>query len=132
MSSTVFLTELDIQDSLTGKLSYRTIAHPYWSSPSVSDESEEEEEEAADPAAHLAKQAAFKAEAQTYRNKPRSLHPEWPFIAPAATPVAAERLNLEFANRDQDAFCLHVYNDFTGYRIQECLENWIVGTGYQL
>jgi hypothetical protein len=61
-------------------------------------------------------------EAKKYLKKPAKDFPEWPWIISKRALELYEKFSMEMQKRDQDRFGMHIYNDFTGYGIQEVIE----------
>ena len=55
--------------------------------------------------------------------KPVEEFPDWPYVISEATAELVAKYSLECTNRDQDNFSMYASNDFTGYGIQEVIEN---------
>jgi hypothetical protein len=111
-----------------------TIPRPHWSLPEeYSDEEEEDgddEDESHDNSrnaesieAKKADAAAKEAEALKYDHKPAAEFPESPFIISKQAEEAYVGHHIAALKRDQDLFGMHIYNDWTGYGMQEVIEN---------
>jgi hypothetical protein len=57
--------------------------------------------------------------------KPAKDHPEWKWILARSSIGLVNQYMLETQKRDQDFFGCYFYNDFTGYGMQEVVENMI-------
>jgi hypothetical protein len=66
---------------------------------------------------------SWQREARKYCGKPASQFPEWPWIFSRAADHMHSQQQLEAQKRDQDLFGMHIYNDWTGYGLQEVVEN---------
>ncbi|KAG9185943.1 hypothetical protein G6011_02499 [Alternaria panax] len=60
---------------------------------------------------------------ERYDGKPAEEFPGWPYVISEATAELVTKYSLEAINRDQDSFDMYVSNDFTGYGMQEVIEN---------
>lgn len=58
-----------------------------------------------------------------YDGKPAEKFPDWPYVISEATAELVTKYSLEYTKRDQDVFSMYVSNDFTGYGMQEVVEN---------
>lgn len=94
----------------TIQLKYLTYARPSYSLDPEDIESEDEI------------QAASEDE-NLYDGKPAEEFPDWPYIISEATTELVAKYSLESTKRDQDIFNMYVMNDFTGYGMQEVIEN---------
>ncbi|KAF2182399.1 hypothetical protein K469DRAFT_690860 [Zopfia rhizophila CBS 207.26] len=90
------------------QLEYITFPQPHWS---------------LDPETSESKLKAIQKEAKKYDGKPAHDFPGYPFIISKAADKLLDKYNLETAKRDQDLFGMYIYNDFTGYGLQEVIEN---------
>jgi len=105
-----------------GNLVFVTMPRPIWDFHREYDEDELEEmsEEEVEKL-----QMKLDSEFETYfEKKPRDT-PNWRWILSTSAYKLSQQLDREFQKRDQDRFGMYIYNDFTGYGIQEVLENWL-------
>lgn len=109
-----------LQDEASQKLVYITLPPPAYSFPY--EESDEEDEEY-DSDAHKARRTKRMADAKKYMNKLASNFPSHPFIISRAAERLANNSIDEAAKRDPSGLDMYVYNDYTGYGLQEIMEN---------
>jgi hypothetical protein len=62
-------------------------------------------------------------EEERYDGKPAEEFPDWPYVISEATAELVTEYSLEATKRNQDDFDMYVSNDFTGYGMQEVVEN---------
>lgn len=60
---------------------------------------------------------------ERYDGKPAGKFPKWLYVISQATAELVTKYSLESTKRDQDNFDMYLYNDFTGYGLQEVIEN---------
>ncbi|KAH8704500.1 hypothetical protein GQ44DRAFT_630308, partial [Phaeosphaeriaceae sp. PMI808] len=58
-----------------------------------------------------------------YNHKPIADFPDWPFIISKEAEKILGDHHIAAAKRDQDIFSMHIFNDWTGYGLQEVIEN---------
>ncbi|KAK7177380.1 hypothetical protein PSPO01_16573 [Paraphaeosphaeria sporulosa] len=66
-------------------------------------------------------------EEERYDGKPAEEFPDWPYVISKATAELVTKYSLESTKRNQDVFSMYVSNDFTGYGMQEVVENQLTG-----
>ncbi|CAG5180767.1 uncharacterized protein ALTATR162_LOCUS9394, partial [Alternaria atra] len=66
-------------------------------------------------------------EEKRYDGKPAEEFPDWPYVISEATAELVTKYSLESSKRNQDIFSMYVSNDFTGYGMQEVIENQLTG-----
>jgi hypothetical protein len=66
-------------------------------------------------------------EEKRYDGKPTEEFPDWPYVISEATAELVTEYSLESTKRNQDDFDMYVSNDFTGYGMQEVVENQLRG-----
>ncbi|CAN9115175.1 unnamed protein product [Alternaria alternata] len=69
---------------------------------------------------HIQTAARYK---ERYDGKPAEKFPNWPYVISQATAELVKKYSLESIKRDEDSFDMVVSNDFTGYGLQEVIEN---------
>jgi hypothetical protein len=62
-----------------------------------------------------------------YDGKPAEEFPDWPYVISEATAELVTKYSLESTKRNQYNFRMYVSNDFTGYGMQEVIENQLTG-----
>ncbi|KAM0260082.1 hypothetical protein ACHAQJ_003007 [Trichoderma viride] len=92
------------------------------------DDDEEEENEDSNAEKKNKDKEASADEAAMYKNvgKLASLHPGHTWVSSMCGDERMEWWLMEILKRDQDGFCMHIYNDFTYYGTIEVLENLFV------
>ena len=65
------------------------------------------------------------ADVTTYSMKDPIDFPHWTWIISTSAYRQSRDLDEEFLKRDQDRLGMYIYNDFTGYGIQEVVENLV-------
>lgn len=95
---------------------------PLWDVEREFDLEELEEEE---PEAFEAFEKKHVEDCEKYNDKPISDYPDWPWAVSELGEWYEEKYYLEAQMRHQDKFGLHIYNDFTGYGMQEVIENLV-------
>ena len=69
---------------------------------------------------HIQTAARYK---ERYDGKPAEKFPNWPYVISQVTAELVKKYSLESIKRDEDSFDMVVSNDFTGYGLQEVIEN---------
>ena len=107
-------------DEKAPKYEYVTICPPSWDREAQKgedeDEDEDEEEEVDDDDDHGE---------ECVCNQPLEKQPDWSWRITKAGLKIVKQTQKEVMKRDQDLYGLHVYNDFTGYGLQEVIENHV-------
>lgn len=68
----------------------------------------------------------LRATVPKYRNKPAADFPDYPWKRSTKCRKLDNRYSIQVQKRDQDMFGCYFYNDFTGYGMQEVIENMLM------
>jgi hypothetical protein len=94
---------------------------PYYSrAPEDEDDDDEEDEE--EEEGEGAENASSDKPAQKNTGEPDPGSSDYRYVMSKTVMKLCSKYCLEAAKRDQDAFSMHVYNDFTAYGLQEVIE----------
>jgi len=70
----------------------------------------------------------YNAENELHFKKDIKDFPEWKWIVSRKGYKMFVNMDVDIQKRDQDRFMMHVYTDFSGYGVQEVIENWVSST----
>lgn len=65
------------------------------------------------------------AESKLHFKKDPKDFPGWAWIISKHGHKMFQKMDIDVQKRDQDRFGMHIYSDWTGYGVQEILENWV-------
>lgn len=95
---------------------------PIWD---VDREFDLEELEEENPEAFKAFEKKYAQDYDKYNEKLASDFPDWPWAVSELGNWYEDKYYLEAQMRDQDKWGLHIYNDYSGYGMQEVIENLV-------
>jgi hypothetical protein len=92
------------------------------------DEEEREEMEEERPEEWKKLEDEFAEQAEKYFKKSLADFPGWTWVISKKAYSMYTKWDMECQKRDQDRFGMHIYNDFSGYGVQEVFENIVCST----